>query len=90
MESNVNDDGAEAHERRLARERKLKAPDHAYTKIECLKNIKQRHQVKPVKQQKWVDRRVYTSLCNYKFVRVVLDEAHVIRNLKTLLAKALL
>ena len=89
VESDVNDDGAEAHERRLARERKLKAPDHASTKMERLKNIKQRHRVELVKQQKWVEGRVYTSLCTYKFVRVVLDEAHVIRNPKTLLAEAL-
>jgi hypothetical protein len=52
VESDVNDDGVEAHKRRLARERKLKAPDHASIKMERLKNIKQHHRVKLVKQQK--------------------------------------
>lgn len=90
VESDGDGDGAEAHERRLARERKLKAPDRASTAMDRLKNIKQRHRPEPVKQQKWVEGRVYTSLCRYKFARVVLDEAHVIRNPRTLLAEALL
>jgi hypothetical protein len=40
VESNVNDDNIKAYKRRLARERKLKAPNYIYIKIERLKNIK--------------------------------------------------
>ena len=87
-ETEPDGDAEEAHARHLARERKLKARESS--NVERPIERQQPHRpAKALSDRKWVRGRVYVSLCEYTFGRVVVDEAHCIRNPGTLLAEAI-
>lgn len=88
-EEDEYDDDDDSPEADLARERKKERQLRAEKRQAKVNSRREQSHKKALRPARYENGRYYSSRCRYEFARIIIDEAHVIRNPNTLLAEAI-